>query len=123
MPCRRWACRTSSSAAFSPGWSRPRRRRLRPRSMRWGSRCSTTGNGVSPEHFGVVMVLNLMIGLLTPPVGLCLYAISSISRVPMGELFFEMWPYIVALLVVLGIVTYVPDVSLWLPKFFGFEGG
>ena len=78
--------------------------------------------GVSPEHFGVMMVLNLMIGLLTPPVGLCLYAIASISRVPMGELFREMIPYIVALLVVLGLVTFVPELSTWLPRVFGFGG-
>jgi C4-dicarboxylate transporter DctM subunit len=78
--------------------------------------------GVSPEQFGVILVLNLMIGLLTPPVGLCLYAISSISRVPIGELFAEMGPYLVALLVVLGIVTFVPEVSIWLPRLFGFGG-
>ncbi|MGH6943675.1 MAG: TRAP transporter large permease subunit, partial [Geminicoccaceae bacterium] len=76
--------------------------------------------GVTPEHFGVIMVLNLMIGLLTPPVGLCLYAISSISKVPIGPLVAEMWPYVVALLVVLGVVTYVPAVTLWLPQLFGF---
>jgi tripartite ATP-independent transporter DctM subunit len=78
--------------------------------------------GVSPEQFGVIMVLNLMIGLLTPPVGLCLYAISSISRVSISELFSELGPYLVALLFVLGIVTYVPDVSIWLPHVFGFGG-
>jgi C4-dicarboxylate transporter, DctM subunit len=76
--------------------------------------------GVTPEHFGVIMVLNLMIGLLTPPVGICLYAISSISRVPVAQLVAEMWPYVLALLVVLGIVTYVPAVTLWLPQLFGF---
>jgi C4-dicarboxylate transporter DctM subunit len=78
--------------------------------------------GVSPEQFGVILVLNLMIGLLTPPVGLCLYAISSISRVSISDLFSEMGPYLVALLVVLGIVTYVPEVSIWLPRLFGFGG-
>ncbi len=78
--------------------------------------------GVSAEQFGVIMVLNLMIGLLTPPVGLCLYAISSVSRVPIAELFSEMRPYIAALLVVLGIVTFVPEVSIWLPRLFGFGG-
>jgi tripartite ATP-independent transporter DctM subunit len=76
--------------------------------------------GVSPEHFGVVMVLNLMIGLLTPPVGLCLYAISSVSKVPIWQLFTEIRPYLLALLCVLGIVTYVPILSTWLPRMFGF---
>jgi C4-dicarboxylate transporter, DctM subunit len=78
--------------------------------------------GVSPEQFGVIMVLNLMIGLLTPPVGLCLYAISSVSRVPVSELVAEMGPYLVALMVVLGIVTFVPEVSTFLPRLFGFGG-
>ncbi len=75
--------------------------------------------GVDPIHFGVIMVLNLMIGLVTPPVGLCLYAISSVSNVPISELLAEMWPYIIALLIVLGIVTFVPDLSTWLPRQFG----
>jgi tripartite ATP-independent transporter DctM subunit len=78
--------------------------------------------GVSSEHFGVMMVLNLMIGLLTPPVGLCLYAIASVSRVPMSELFSEMMPYILALLVVLAAVTFIPELSVWLPRQFGFGG-
>ena len=78
--------------------------------------------GVDPVHFGVIMVLNLMIGLLTPPVGLCLYAISSISQEPMGALVWEMWPYILALLVVLGVVTFVPAASIWLPHQFGLGG-
>jgi C4-dicarboxylate transporter, DctM subunit len=78
--------------------------------------------GVDPIHFGVVLVLNLMIGLITPPVGLCLYAISSVSKVPISALLIEMWPYILALLVVLGIVTYVPELSTWLPRQFGLGG-
>ena len=65
--------------------------------------------GVTPEQFGVIMVLNLMIGLMTPPVGLCLYAISTMSGVPRSELAREIGPYLPALLVVLGIVTYVPS--------------
>jgi C4-dicarboxylate transporter DctM subunit len=75
--------------------------------------------GVSPEQFGVIMVLNLMIGLITPPVGLCLYAVSTISNVPIRDLVGELWPYVIALLVVLGLITYVPEISLWLPRQFG----
>jgi C4-dicarboxylate transporter, DctM subunit len=78
--------------------------------------------GVDLVHFGVVMVLNLMIGLVTPPVGLCLYAISSVSNVPISALLAEIWPYLLALLVVLGIVTFVPEFSTWLPKQFGLGG-
>ncbi len=75
---------------------------------------------VDPTHFGVVMVLNLMIGLVTPPVGMCLYAVSAVSGVSIGEMFAEMWPYVLALIAVLAVVTYVPDVVMWLPRVFGF---
>src|SRR5437764_1352047 len=76
--------------------------------------------GVDPVHFGIVLTLNIMIGLLTPPVGLALYVVADISKVPMSELVVEMWPYMVALLVVLGLVTYVPGFTMFLPHFFGF---
>ena len=72
--------------------------------------------GVDPVHFGVLLTLNLMIGLLTPPVGMCLYAVSSISKVPLWPLAKELWPYIVALTVCLGLVTYVPGLVLWIPN-------
>jgi tripartite ATP-independent transporter DctM subunit len=75
--------------------------------------------GVDPVHFGVIMVLNLMIGLVTPPVGLCLYVVSSISNVPITEIAAEMWPYLLALIAVLGLITYVPELTLWLPRAFG----
>ena len=75
---------------------------------------------VDPTHFGVIVVLNLMIGLVTPPVGMCLYAVSAISNVDMWEMFAEMWPYVVALVFVLLIVTYAPDLVMYLPRTFGF---
>jgi tripartite ATP-independent transporter DctM subunit len=78
---------------------------------------------VDPTHFGVIVVLNLMIGLVTPPVGMALYAVSAISNVSMGELFAEMWPYVVALVVVLFVVTYAPDLVMWMPRTFGFARG
>ena len=76
--------------------------------------------GVDPVHFGVIIVLNLMIGLVTPPVGLCLYVVSSVSNVPLAEISAELWPYLVALLAVLGVVTFVPELSLWLPHALGY---
>jgi tripartite ATP-independent transporter DctM subunit len=72
--------------------------------------------GVDPVHFGVVMTLNLMIGLLTPPVGMCLYAVSAISQVPLWPLAKELWPYIVALVVCLALVTYLPGLVVWIPN-------
>jgi tripartite ATP-independent transporter DctM subunit len=76
--------------------------------------------GVDPVHFGVIMVLNLMIGLVTPPVGLCLYVVSGIARVPITDIVRELTPYLLALLAVLGLVTYVPAVSTWLPNALGY---
>jgi tripartite ATP-independent transporter DctM subunit len=75
---------------------------------------------IDPTHFGVIVVMNLMIGLVTPPVGMALYAVSAISDVSMGDLFAEMWPYVVALIAVLLLVTYSPDVVMLLPRTFGF---
>ncbi len=76
--------------------------------------------GVDPVHFGVILVLNVMVGLVTPPVGLCLYVVSEVGKVPVGEIVAEMWPYLIALIVVLGIITYVPALSLWLPNTLGY---
>ncbi|MBI4012020.1 MAG: TRAP transporter large permease [Candidatus Rokubacteria bacterium] len=75
---------------------------------------------VDPTHFGVILVLNLMIGLVTPPVGMALYAVSSISGVSIWEMFAEMWPYVLALIAVLAVITYAPDLVMWLPRTVGF---
>jgi TRAP-type C4-dicarboxylate transport system permease large subunit len=72
--------------------------------------------GVDPVHFGVFLTLNMMIGLLTPPVGMVLYAVSGISKVPMWPLVKELGPYMVALLVCLFLVTYIPGLALWIPN-------
>jgi len=76
--------------------------------------------GIDPVHFGVIFVLNLMIGLVTPPVGLVLYVVAGIAKVSMADLTREIWPYVLALIGVLMLVTYVPAFSLWLPQLFGF---
>ncbi len=71
--------------------------------------------GIDLVHFGVVMVLNLMIGLLTPPVGLNLYIVSNIAGISFWRAVRGVAPFIVPLLVVLALITYVPQVVLWLP--------
>jgi tripartite ATP-independent transporter DctM subunit len=76
--------------------------------------------GIDPVHFGVIIVLNMMIGLVTPPVGLCLYVVSGIARVPIAEIARELAPYLAALIGVLLLVTFVPALSTWLPALFGF---
>jgi C4-dicarboxylate transporter, DctM subunit len=71
--------------------------------------------GVDPVHFGVVMTLNLMIGLLTPPVGMVLYAVSTIAGVPVVKLAWELVPFMIVLVGVLILITYVPGFVTWLP--------
>lgn len=71
--------------------------------------------GINPIHFGVLMTLNLMLGLLTPPVGMVLYAMSSVARVPMMVLAKELLPFLASLFVVLALITVVPALVIWLP--------
>jgi TRAP-type C4-dicarboxylate transport system permease large subunit len=71
--------------------------------------------GVDPVHFGVIMVLNLMIGLLTPPVGMVLYVLAKVTDTPFQVCVRATAPFLIPLVLVLLIVTYVPAVSMWLP--------
>lgn len=70
---------------------------------------------INPIHFGVLMTLNLMLGLLTPPVGLVLYAMSSVARVPMMVLAKELLPFLASLFMMLALITAVPALVTWLP--------
>ena len=74
--------------------------------------------GISPVHFGVIFVLNIMIGLLTPPFGIVLYMISAITKVGIGRIAKALVPYYIILIIVLFLVTYIPAISLTLPNFF-----
>jgi tripartite ATP-independent transporter DctM subunit len=71
--------------------------------------------GVDPIHFGMIMMVNLAIGLITPPVGTVLFVGSAVSKLPMAAITRAMKPFFVALFFVLMLVTYVPAISLWLP--------
>lgn len=71
--------------------------------------------GFDPVHIGVVMVFNLMIGLLTPPMGLSVFVASDVSGAPVEEIIKKLWPYYVALFVSLLIVSFVPWLSLFIP--------
>ncbi len=74
-----------------------------------------TTMGVDPVHFGVIMVLNLMIGLLTPPVGMVLYVLSRVAKVPFERCVVATAPFLVPLGIVLLLVTFVPQITMWLP--------
>ena len=75
------------------------------------------GIGMDPIHFGIMAVLNLMIGLTTPPVGVCLFVAAGIGKLPMSQVVKAIWPFLLCNLAVLMLVAYVPAVSLWLPSF------
>jgi tripartite ATP-independent transporter DctM subunit len=72
--------------------------------------------GIDLVHFGIIVVLNCVIGLVTPPVGMCLFITSAISRLPLTEVSRASLPMLGICLVILAIVTYVPSVSLFLPS-------
>jgi tripartite ATP-independent transporter DctM subunit len=76
--------------------------------------------GVDPVHFGMIMLLNLGIGLITPPVGPTLFVGCAIGKVTMEEVSKELWPFYGAMCTALLIVTYLPGLSLWLPRVLGY---
>ena len=78
--------------------------------------------GIDLVHFGVVAVVNIMIGLITPPYGLLLFIISAISGAPLRAIIRDTMPFVGAMLVALAIITFVPDTVLWLPRLLGYKG-
>ncbi len=72
--------------------------------------------GIDPVHFGMIMMVNLGIGLLTPPVGGVLFVGSAVARLPIEQVTRALLPFFAALLLVLAMVTYIPALSLWLPN-------
>jgi TRAP-type C4-dicarboxylate transport system permease large subunit len=76
--------------------------------------------GVSLVQFGCILILNLGIGLITPPVGGVLYIGSAISGIKVNKLFKSMLPLYGIMVIALMLITFVPDLSLWLPKILGY---
>ncbi|KMO30048.1 TRAP transporter large permease [Methylobacterium aquaticum] len=75
--------------------------------------------GIDPVHFGIMMVVNMEVGMCHPPVGLNLYVASGITRMGITELTIAVWPWLLTMLIFLVVVTYVPAISLWLPRMLG----
>ena len=80
----------------------------------------TTLLGVDPIHFGIIMTLNLSIGLCTPPVGSVLFVGCSVANLPISKVIKPLIPLFVAMAVTLMLVTYLPDLSLTIPHLFGY---
>ena len=73
-------------------------------------------------HFGVVAVVNCMIGLITPPYGILLFVLNAVTRIPLAEIIREIWPFLIALLIALLCLVLFPGLVLWLPRVFGYPG-
>jgi TRAP-type C4-dicarboxylate transport system permease large subunit len=75
--------------------------------------------GVDPVHFGMIMLLNLGIGLCHPPVGAILFVGCAVGKVTIEEVLRRIWPFYGVMFAVLMLVTYLPQISLWLPRLLG----
>lgn len=78
--------------------------------------------GIDLVHFGVVAVVNCMIGLITPPYGILLFVINAVTRIPLAEIIREIWLFLAALMVALLMLILIPDVTLMLPRALGYAG-
>ena len=78
--------------------------------------------GIDLVHFGVVAVVNCMIGLITPPYGILLFVLNAVTRIPLGEIIREIWPFFAALVLALLAMILVPEIVLALPRAFGYAG-
>jgi TRAP-type C4-dicarboxylate transport system permease large subunit len=78
--------------------------------------------GIDMVHFGVVVVVNIMIGLITPPYGLLLFIVAKLSDAPLGAVVRDTMPFIIAMMGALALITFVPEIVLWLPRQVGYQG-
>jgi TRAP-type C4-dicarboxylate transport system permease large subunit len=78
--------------------------------------------GIDMVHFGVVVVFNIMIGLVTPPYGLLLFIVSNLAETPLRAVIRDTMPFVLAMIVALAVITFVPETVLWLPRLLGYKG-
>ncbi len=69
-------------------------------------------------QFGVMVTLNVVIGMVTPPVGVCLFVAANIGKITLSEIAGAIWPFLICNITVLFLVSYVPQIALWLPGLF-----
>jgi tripartite ATP-independent transporter DctM subunit len=82
---------------------------------------TVTALGIDPVHFGVVAVVNMMIGLVTPPMGELLFLISGVSGIELHLIMRELWPFLIVLIILLFVLVLVPELTLWLPIQMGYQ--
>lgn len=78
--------------------------------------------GIDLVHFGIIVVVNIMLGLITPPYGLLLFVMSRIAEVPIRDIVRDTLPFLFAMVAALALITFVPETVLWLPKLMGYQG-
>ena len=78
--------------------------------------------GIDMVHFGVMVVVNIMLGLVTPPYGLLLFIMTRIAEVPLRDIVRDVLPFLWAMLASLGLITFFPGLVLWLPRLLGYQG-
>lgn len=83
---------------------------------------TATALGIDMVHFGVVVVVNLMIGLITPPYGLLLFIVANIAGVGLLPIIRDILSFLLALLAALAVITFIPEIVLWLPRLLGYSG-
>ena len=78
--------------------------------------------GIDLVYFGVLVVVNSMIGLITPPYGMLLFVINAVTDIPLREIIGEIWAFLAVLVFALLIMIFSPNMVLWLPRLFGYQG-
>ena len=78
--------------------------------------------GIDMVHFGVVVVVNIMIGLMTPPYGLLLFIVANMTASPLTRHRARVLPFLAAMIAMLALITFVPETVLWLPRLIGYKG-
>ena len=78
--------------------------------------------GIDLVHFGVLVVVNSMIGLITPPYGILLFVINAVTGIPLREIISEIWAFLAVLIAALLLLITSPDLVLWLPRLLGYQG-
>ena len=81
---------------------------------------TATALGINPLHFGVMVVVNLCVGLVTPPVGMTLFVTANVAKISLARMYKAILPFIVVEIVALILIVYIPGISTWIPSLFGY---
>jgi tripartite ATP-independent transporter DctM subunit len=77
--------------------------------------------GINPLHFGMIVTLNLCIGLITPPIGMVLFVTSNVAKIGLSRIYKAIWPFLIGEVVILALITYIPALTTWIPSLFALK--